>query len=125
MSKMGRPKKAIDITLFENLCQIQCTEEEIMQILDVTDKTLNRWCRETYGKTFSEVFQQKRELGKASLRRRQWKLAEKNAAMAIFLGKNYLGQRDERAVDLSGKVDVNPFGELTVEELRRLAQDDE
>ena len=24
----------------------------------------------------------------------QWKLAEKNATMAIFLGKNYLGQRD-------------------------------
>ena len=53
MAKMGRPKKAIDITLFENLCQIQCTEEEIMQILDVTDKTLNRWCRENYGKTLS------------------------------------------------------------------------
>ena len=25
----------------------------------------------------------------------QWKLAEKNAAMAIFLGKQYLGQKDK------------------------------
>lgn len=29
-----------------------------------------------------------------SLRRIQMKLAEKNASMAIFLGKQYLGQRD-------------------------------
>ena len=36
----------------------------------------------------------KREKGKISLRRAQFRLAEKSAAMAIFLGKNYLGQRD-------------------------------
>jgi hypothetical protein len=29
----------------------------------------------------------------------QFKLAEKNAAMAIFLGKNYLGQRDSLEVE--------------------------
>ena len=29
-----------------------------------------------------------------SLRRTQFKLAEKNPTMAIFLGKQYLGQRD-------------------------------
>lgn len=125
MAKMGRPKKAIDKDIFEGLCMIQCTEEEIDAVLGVTDKTLNRWCKETYGKTFSEVFAEKREAGKASLRRKQWKLADDNAAVAIFLGKNYLGQRDERSVDLSGQVAVNPFGELTMEELRRLAQDDE
>ena len=31
---------------------------------------------------------------KIKLRRNQFKLSEKNAAMAIFLGKNYLGQKD-------------------------------
>lgn len=44
---------------------------------------------------FSEVFKQKRGVGKISLRRSQWRLAEKNANMAIFLGKQYLGQKDE------------------------------
>lgn len=29
-----------------------------------------------------------------ALRRAQWRLAERNAAMAIWLGKQYLGQRD-------------------------------
>ena len=32
--------------------------------------------------------------GKASLRRDQFKLAKRNAGMAIWLGKQYLGQRD-------------------------------
>ena len=29
----------------------------------------------------------------------QWRLAEKSAAVAIFLGKNYLGQTDAVQVD--------------------------
>ena len=34
-----------------------------------------------------------------SLRRTQFKLAEKNPTMAIWLGKQYLGQRDNIAVE--------------------------
>lgn len=102
---MARPKKEIDSRQFENLCSLQCTQEEICNFFDITDKTLTRWCKETYGKSFSEVFKEKRELGKVSLRRNQWKLAEKNAAMAIFLGKNYLGQRDVQAVEVKKSID--------------------
>lgn len=91
---MARPKKHIDQTTFEKLCGLQCTKLEICSFLDVTDKTLEKWCKEKYGKGFSEVFREKREAGKVSLRRNQWKLSEKSAAMAIFLGKNILGQRD-------------------------------
>lgn len=123
--KTGRPRKAISQKQFEELCSIQCTEEEIMAVLDVSDKTLTKWCMETYGKSFSEVFRIKRQGGKTSLRRKQWKLAEKNAPMAIFLGKNYLGQSDERKIDIGGQLGINPFAGLTEEELRRLAQDDE
>lgn len=91
----GRPQKEIDKRTFEQLCGIQCTMHEIMAVLDVTDKTLTSWCRRTYGKSFSEIFAEKRKLGFASLRRTQFRLAEKSAAMAIFLGKNYLGQVDK------------------------------
>lgn len=97
----GRPKKEIDQKIFENLCALQCTEVEICSCFDVTDKTLNGWCKRTYGKNFSEVFRQKREKGKISLRRTQFKLAEKSASMAIFLGKQYLGQSDK--VHVSGE----------------------
>ena len=95
---MGRPRKEIDNKQFENLCGLQCTLEEVCGWFDVTDKTLDRWCRETYGANFSEVFKQKRGKGKIALRRSQWRLAENNATMAIWLGKQYLGQRD--AVDI-------------------------
>lgn len=96
--KVGRPRKEIDKRQFEHLCGLQCTQEEVCSFFDLSDKTLTRWCKETYGKSFSEVFQEKRAVGKISLRRNQWKLAEKNAAMAIFLGKNYLGQMDSAKV---------------------------
>ena len=91
---MARPKKEIDQKQFENLCGLQCTLEEICGWFDVTDKTLDGWCKRTYHASFSEVFKQKRGAGKISLRRSQWRLAKKNATMAIFLGKQFLGQRD-------------------------------
>lgn len=95
---MGRPRKEIDKKQFENLCALQCTEIEIEDWFDVTDKTLNSWCKRTYGKGFSEVFRQKRGKGKISLRRTQWQLAEKSATMAIWLGKQYLGQNDNPVI---------------------------
>ena len=57
---MARPKKNINQKQFETLCSIQCTEEEICNVLEVTDKTLTRWCKETYGKSFSEIFRDAR-----------------------------------------------------------------
>lgn len=91
---MARPRKEIDQTQFENLCGLQCTKEEICAWFNVTDKTLEAWCKRTYRQGFSEVFSQKRGKGKISLRRAQFRLAKKNASMAIWLGKQYLGQRE-------------------------------
>ena len=97
---MARPKKKISQKQFESLCAIQCTKEEICDVLDVTEKTLNNWCKETYGVGFSLVFSQKRALGKASLRRNQWKLAEKgNSTMLIWLGKQILKQSESPTQD--------------------------
>lgn len=97
MAKMGRPRKEIDQKIFENLCGIQCTEAEICSVFDCCEDTLNAWCKRTYGETFSDTYKKKRQLGKPSLRRMQWELAKKNASMAIFLGKQYLGQSDQGA----------------------------
>lgn len=95
----GRHAKEINQAQFEALCKIQCTMEEICDVLDVDEKTLQKWCKNTYKKHFSQVFKQKRNGGKASLRRRQWTLAETNATMAIWLGKQYLGQKDEQRIE--------------------------
>ena len=123
MAKMGRPVKEIKQEQFEELCKMQCTEEEICAVLNVSDETLNKWCKNTYGKTFLEVFKEKRTGGKASLRRSQWKLAETNATLAIWLGKQYLGQRDEQSLNVNAN--VNALHGLSEEELRKLATLDE
>ena len=94
MAKMGRPPIQIDKEHFEALCQLFCTEEEIAQFFKCSIDTINNWCKKTYGETFSESLKKYSVGAKISLRRKQLKLAEKSAAMAIFLGKNYLNQKD-------------------------------
>lgn len=96
---MGRPKKEINQSIFENLCSIQCTLAEIAGVFDCSEDTIERWCKATYKESFAETYKKHSAKGKMSLRRAQFKLAEKNAAMAIFLGKQYLGQRDQIEVE--------------------------
>ena len=114
--RTGRPRKEINRKHFENLCGIQCSQEEICQFFEVTDKTLNSWCKREYGKGFSEVFKAKRGIGKISLRRTQWKLAEKSPAMAIFLGKNYLGQTDRIEQTINEVENLAPLADMLNED---------
>src|SRR5699024_592807 len=92
--KVGRPYKEINKREFGKLCALQCTQQEICDFFGIDHKTLTKWCERTYGLDYSQVYEEKKSGGKISLRRLQFRLAEKSAAMAIFLGKNILGQRD-------------------------------
>lgn len=101
MARTGRPKIEFDTKAFIDLVGLGCTQEEICWYFrDETGKpanidTLTRWCKRTFGMTFQEYFKQNGFMAlKIKLRRNQFKLSEKSAAMAIFLGKQYLGQRD-------------------------------
>ena len=100
---MARPRIEIDQTQFEKLCGLQCSLEEIAGWFNCSEDTIEKWCQRTYEERFTDVFAKKRCAGKISLRRSQWKLAEKSAAMAIFLGKNYLGQSDTTVVEYGNK----------------------
>ena len=100
MAKTGRPKKEIDQEQFEKLCGLQCTKEEIAGFFNCSPDTIEKYCKRTYDDTFTAVFKIHSASGKISLRRHQFKLAEKSAAMAIFLGKNMLGQSDKDDVQL-------------------------
>ena len=107
--QMARPYKNFDTKTFESLCSIQCTKQEICDFFATSDKTLEAWCKRTYGMGFSDVFEQKRSLGKISLRRMQWRLAERNSAVSIFLGKQYLGQSDNYNVGMRVSSDDDPI----------------
>lgn len=109
---MGRPQKEIDKTVFEKLCGLQCTQGEIAGWFDCSPDTIENWCKRTYGESFSEVFGKKREAGKISLRRSQWRLAEKSAAMAIFLGKQFLGQTDKIEQTVHEVEDLSPLADM-------------
>ena len=129
MAKTGRPKITIDQKIFENLCAIQCTEVEICSCFDCCEDTLNKWCKENYknedGKpmTFSEVFAVKRQKGRASLRRAQFRLAQKNASMAIWLGKQYLDQKDEAKLETESRISIDPLSKSLEEMAKGLESD--
>ena len=111
-NKGGRPRKEIDKKEFVKLCALQCTLEEIAGFFGCDTDTIQNWCKREYKKGFSEIFSQKRGIGAISLRRKQWQLADHSAAMAIFLGKNYLGQRDRFEFENNKKLDIEDLTPL-------------
>lgn len=90
----GRPPREFDDKIFEGLCQILCTFSEMNSIFKCDTRTLSAWCSRVYGEDLTEVYKRFSSEGKASLRRNQFKLSAKNATMAIWLGKQWLGQSD-------------------------------
>ena len=91
---VGRPPKPMDFDAFEKMCQLHCTPEEIAGFFHITRPTLYDKVAAHYGDEFPTIYKNHCAGGKMSLRRFQLKQAEKSAAMAIWLGKQYLGQTD-------------------------------
>ena len=105
MPKTGRPTKQYDKKVFVDLIGIGCGADEICWFFrDDSGKpanidTLSRWCVREFGCTFQEYRRQNGAMFlKIQLRKNQIALSKTSAAMAIFLGKNYLGQADEPVV---------------------------
>jgi len=86
---MGKIKQ-VDLKLVSDLAGLFCTQTEVCKIVGISERTLR-------GRAdVAEAYKKGQENGKVSLRRMQYRLAEKSPAMAIFLGKQYLGQRDKQ-----------------------------
>jgi len=100
----GRPRVDIDLGLAEKLGAIQCTYTEAAAVMGIPSGTLKN--RED----FTTAFKKGLEKGKMSIRRSQFKLAEKNAAMSIWLGKQYLGQKDKIETENTNKTDIQISG---------------
>ena len=95
----GRPKKKIDYDTVEKLANIMCTQEEIASYLDLSVRTLQR------DKEFCRIYKKGIDKGRMSLRRQQYKAAESgNTTMQIWLGKQYLSQRDKHDTELNASV---------------------
>lgn len=115
---MARPAKEFDKQAFIDLLGFGCTQEEICWFfrdangVPVHPDTLSRWCKRTYGMGFKEY---RDKVGlmelKIKLRQNQLELSKKSAAMAIFLGKNYLGQSDNPQENIDTEDSDSFFGE--------------
>lgn len=107
-------KKTLD-TIF-NLAKIFCSQEEAAAVLGVSRRTFQNFLYEF--EVATDAWEDGMQFAKVSLRRKQLSLAERNPAMAIFLGKNYLGQRD-----IVENVNHNmPVEQLSEDELVRIVQ---
>lgn len=88
------------------LAKIACTQYEIAAVLGVPQSTFNNFL--DHHPEARESWEAGIEHAKISLRRKQFRLADKLAPMAIFLGKNMLGQKDVHEVKNTSGKDAAP-----------------
>jgi hypothetical protein len=88
-AKRGRPKIEIDYEQVKRMSQIGCTVSEIAHVLGVSESKCN------HDKEFNQVYKREFDVARMSLRRAQRDSAlNGNVTMQIWLGKQWLGQRD-------------------------------
>jgi len=116
-NKGGRPKKQINYELLSKLCKMQCTGDECASVLDMSYESLNNKLKAECHGGFLDYYKRFASEGKASLRRMQWKTAESGShVMQIWLGKQYLGQREPDRIEHNNPEStadsVRAFGEI-------------
>lgn len=112
MARTGRPRIEIDEKNFRQLCALQCTLSEIASFFECSEDTIERWCKRELKSSFAEAFKKYSATGKMSLRRWQFKMAEHNVSMAIFLGKNWLGQSDKIEQTITEVEDLSSLADM-------------
>ena len=111
--KGGRPKAKIDPKQVIKLAQLQCTYEEVAAFFDVNKSTISR--------SYATEMDKGREIGKMSLRRNQFNLTKTNATMCIWLGKQYLGQREPANNIIESEIEIpTNVDELTDQQANEL-----
>ena len=97
-NKVGRPKTPINLEELHKLCRLNCTMPEISAYFNIPLRTLED--RYTNDMDVRNAIDKGRNEGKLSLRRKQIQIMDEtnNTAMAIWLGKQLLGQRDKHDV---------------------------
>ena len=95
-----RPKEFFpDMEKVYSLCKLNCTDSEIAAFFEVSLSTVER--ERKSNPEFNEAIERGKSYGKLSLRRKQVELATEgagNATMLIWLGKQYMGQKDKTEV---------------------------
>lgn len=88
------PSKKIHLKTVLYWMDLGATQEEIAGAHYVSVDTLSRRLKEHTGLGFAELKEKCCGGAKVKLRQNQFKLTEKNATMGIWLGKQWLNQKD-------------------------------
>lgn len=93
--KRCKPFAPIDYGTLADLCALMCTAEECAAVIGVSHDTLSRALKRDYGLSFTEFFRRHSAPALVRLRQAQFESAEGGSIpMLIWLGKQYLGQRE-------------------------------
>ena len=110
---MARPQIEIDWKTVKNLCGIQCTGQEIADVLDISYDTLERRVKSEFKMSFADYIKKNSANGKMSLRRKQYETAMSgNTTMLVWLGKQYLGQTDKQVTENTSRIEVSTLSDL-------------
>lgn len=112
----GRPKIVIPYEQVRKLARLQCTQQEIADCLDISIDTLQR------DERFMELYRRGMNHGRMSVRRAQYRaMLQGNQTMLVWLGKQYLGQRDSHEFTGAGGAPLIPAIQDDLELARRAA----
>lgn len=89
------------LAIITTASSFMATDREIARQLGVVLNTFRAF-RERHPDEVNGAMEAGRSDGKYSLRVKQFKMADTNPAMAIFLGKNWLDQADKTTTELTG-----------------------
>lgn len=127
-ARIGRPRvlhlNETTLKTLEGLGRISCTHKEVAGVLRVSERTLDAFYAEH--PIAKSTFEEAREQGKMSVRRKQLALAlAGDKTMLIWLGKQLLDQKDRS--ELTGKdgralFDLTTLSDKELEELAAIRQ---
>ena len=97
----GRKPAKIDLAELENLCGLECTDEELAARFSVKVRTIERRRKEP---AFAAAMNRGKAKGRISLRRQLYiqAIQHGNIPALLFLAKNQLGLRNGRSNEPSG-----------------------
>lgn len=118
-----RVRAKIRVSEIRRLAQLMCTVGEAASSFGLKKATFEEMLKVDEGAR--RAWEEGQADARISLRRKQMRLADNNASMAIFLGKQYLGQQEVQVTEVSGR-DGRPIeiqeglGQLNADQKKQL-----
>lgn len=102
---MARPRIDIDKDAFETSCQNGAKLEELAAKLRCSPDTIERWCKRTYKKSFSEVRDFYKQALNLEIRDELRNRMYKSDKVLMYMANNMLGMSNDPARNKKDKAD--------------------